>query len=124
MTEGFERPAPRRRARPAADDAIDPMDTGTVPPRPPDTAALLAPASTAPRQAVAPPHPRWPVPEPQRSPAPVDRALVPRAASGAYVTLNVRVAPEVDQLINRVMAETGMTKRAAVEQALRQTYGG
>jgi hypothetical protein len=49
--------------------------------------------------------------------------VAPRPTSGAYVTLNVRVSIEIDQLISRAMAETGMTKRAAVENALLRTYG-
>ncbi|MEO7285883.1 MAG: hypothetical protein ABI140_03085 [Jatrophihabitantaceae bacterium] len=38
------------------------------------------------------------------------------------VTLNVRVSPEVDALVQRAMANTGDSKRAVVEKALRQAY--
>jgi hypothetical protein len=114
MTDAFDRPAARRRPRAAADETSDPMDTAAaLPAATPAVIAKQAPASPTEPRATATTRP---LQQPTVSAA-------PRPRIGAYVTLNVRVAPDIDELINRAMAEHGMTKRAAVEHALRHTYG-
>jgi hypothetical protein len=125
MAETFERPAARRRPRAAADETSDPMDTNTAPPASPP---VPTPGPSAPEPAAMPEPPPTvsSTATPARiaeQPTPPPTPVAPRPTSGAYVTLNVRVSIEIDQLISRAMAKTGMTKRAAVEQALLRTYG-
>ena len=129
MADTSERPAARRRPRAAADETSDPMDTAASlapPPAPPPTAPSSEP--TAPSATISAPSSVAPSPSPspppigERSTQPPTPAL-PHPPSGAYVTLNVRVSIEIDQLLGRAMAENSMTKRAAVENALRRTYG-
>lgn len=128
MADTSERPAARRRPRAAADETSDPMDTAASlapPPAPPPAAPSSEP--TAPSATISAPSPS---PSPSPSPPPIGERstqpptpALPRPPSGAYVTLNVRVSIEIDQLLGRAMAENSMTKRAAVENALLRTYG-
>ena len=102
---GADRPEARRRPRPAVDEDVDPID---VTPRPLlGTAVVRAPMES----------------ERQQAGRPSIAAVPPTSASQMFVTLNVRVEPEVNDLLTKAMA-TGMSKRAAVERAIRSTYGG
>jgi hypothetical protein len=115
MTETTERPVPRRRARPAADEDADPMDTGHVPQPPPSDREPAEPHATVDRAVGT----SSAVPE-----LPPGRSLPPaRQESKATVTLNVRVSPQVDAVVASVIAATGQSKRAVVEYALLHTYG-
>ena len=96
MTEKQDRPATlarRREPQPAPDETVDPVDT--------------APAAKAPRKAPA----RKTVLEP---PAPKGREVV--------YPLSTRVAGDVLEMLDRV-TKTGVSQRAAVEHAIRNTYG-
>lgn len=125
MAETFERPAARRRPRAAADETDDPMDPAApsrvTPPAPP-TGPAAAPEPIAVPEQHAAPLAAPPTPQVEQ-PAPPPTPVATRPTSGAYVTLNVRVSIEIDQMLGRAMSETGMTKRAAVENALLRTYG-
>lgn len=100
------RPVARRRPQPAADENVDPIDV--LPP-----AAPVVDSSSPARGA-----------EERTAPAAAPIIPAPALASSSqlYVTLNVRVAPEVNDLVLNAMA-SGMSKRAAVEHAIRSTYG-
>lgn len=124
MADSFERPAARRRPRAAADETSDPMDSTGGP------MATRGEARSEPAVPDLAPTPQYlaassppPAAQPGEQPRPPHVPVAPRPSSGAYVTLNVRVSPEIDQLIIRAMAEHGMTKRAAVEHALLRTFG-
>ena len=108
------RPVPRRQARPAADESVDPIDvmpTAAVPSTDFRVGAALAPE---------------PQLAPRPGPADTSEAIsssISLEAARATVTLNVRVSPEVDALVRRAMRTRGESKRAIVERALRQVYG-
>ncbi len=115
MTE--ERPASlRRRPRPAADERVDPIDPRpTVTEPTPQTSAV--PDQKAPASVYAP--------APDVPPA---RALAATpSVRAATVQLSVRVAPDVVQLLDGAVAAARargerLTQRAAIEQAIRQTW--
>ena len=99
----LERPASLKRApKPAADDNLDPVD---VPP-----SATPAPAPTP---AVAP------QPAAPTTPAP--------AATGrrreVTIQLSSRVAVDVIEILDQVVAEHGLSQRAAIETAIREHWG-
>lgn len=120
MTEVAERPVPRRRARPAADEHEDPMDVGAARPLSPtvdDTTQEVPPVQAPPRPSETRPGSYEAPASPTYPPSPL------RHSSQATVTLNVRVSPDIADLVERVTTETGLSKRAAVERALINTYG-
>ncbi len=95
--EQQQRPTPRgrRRAQPAPDEA-----QGASPIDPP-----------MPARPTARPAPTW--------------DELPTASGGAttFAQLNVRIDAETNELLERVIRETGMTKKNAVVRAIRSTYG-
>jgi hypothetical protein len=95
VTEKQERPATlaRRQPQPAPDETVDPVDTPTK------KEARRAPA----RKKAAP-----------QLPAPKGREVV--------FPLSTRVAGDVLEMLDRV-TKTGVSQRAAVEHAIRHTYG-
>ncbi|MGO1630258.1 MAG: hypothetical protein ACTHX2_15710 [Microbacterium sp.] len=95
MNTPADRPASLKRApRAAKDESIDPVDPAPKP-------------STAEAAQVGPASPSAPV--------------VRRKES--KVSLSTLVAMDVDQLIAKVVAETGLSKRAVIEQAIRDRWG-
>ncbi len=88
-----ERPTARNRPRPAHDEGIDPI----VPPPTPDHPVTAGVGR------------RVEEPQARRGPEPT-------------VQLNVRVASDVNALIDHQVSITGRTKRQLIEQAIRQTY--
>ncbi len=83
-----DRPTPRSRPRPAADETLDPV--------------VSRPQRGMPSAGGEPPAVR-------RGPEPT-------------VQLNVRVAADVSDLIDRATQSTGRTKRQLIEHAVRATY--
>jgi len=87
MTSG-DRPTPRSRPRPAADETVDPV-----------------------------------VSQPQRAmPSAVGVPPAVRRGPEPTVQLNVRVAADISDLIDRATQSTGHTKRQLIEHAIRTTY--
>ena len=83
-----DRPTPRSRPRPAADETVDPV-----------------------------------VSQPQRvMPSAVRAPLAVRRGPEPTVQLNVRVAADISDLIDRATQTTGHTKRQLIEHAIRTTY--
>ncbi len=105
MTE-LERPQPRTRPRPAADESVDPVEAAgggvrlTLPPAS-DVANLLPAASRG---------------EQNTAPGPPTADFVDRGPE-ATVQLNVRVNSGTNAAISRLQSKTGWTKRRIVEQA-------
>ena len=89
------RPTPRLRPIPAPDEHQDPIDT-------PSPATPGAPATSAAGTGV-----------PERR----------RGRSEPTVQLNVRVAEDIEQLLDHAANQLGWTKRQLVEQVIRTTYG-
>jgi hypothetical protein len=100
-----ERPPARTRPRPASDSGADPADLTPPAPRTPASAPVA-------RAAVAPAHPA------QGDPM---AALTPTTGEGSW-QLGVRVGQEYFELVDRVKAETGASKRKIIENALAYTY--
>lgn len=89
-----DRPASLKRTpRPAKDDSVDPVDTTPVP----SVEASKKPAVDA------------------SAPTPPRRREV-------KVPLSTLVSLDIDETIARVMSETGMTKRAVIETAIRDRW--
>lgn len=93
------RPVPRRRARPAPDEGVDPIDTPQAPAMPP--APLESPQSEAPALA----------------------ALPVRRKAEPTVQLGTRIAVSVDAMLTAAAQKTGATKRDLIEHAIRSLYG-
>jgi hypothetical protein len=121
MTETTaQRPVARRRARAAADENQDPMDVG--PARSSGTSPAGVDLSATPT-APEPPTETSGASAGSNAPQTQLPALQPRQNSQLTVTLNVRVSPSIGDLVARVIADTGLSKRAIVEHALLTTYG-
>lgn len=93
MTE-LERPQPRTRPRPAADESVDPVQVPIS-----AIAASTPPAASATTQTITP----FPAEFVDRGPE-------------STVQLNVRVKGATNATINRIQAKTGWTKRQIVER--------
>lgn len=126
-----DRPASLRRTpRPARDESVDPIDTRPAPPatpaqaapsvstRPeqtPDAGSADAPSTaTAPATSTAPPASTTPA------------AAAPRGRRRAEPTVpfSSRIAPEIDDLLHEAVASgRAATIRAALEEAIRKTWG-
>lgn len=102
-TEKSDRPAALKRApRPAADNGVDPVDV--IPAAKPD--ATLAPAATS------------AAPTASTTPAPAKSRREPT------IPLSTRVALDVTEILDAAVAEgRAPSQRAAIEMAIRQTWG-
>lgn len=112
-----DRPArhARTKPRPAPDAGVDPID-----PRP-------AEAPSAPeRPLIAGKEDKAPTAAPTggtpREPDNLAGSLIPTPAPQATVQLNVRISPDVAELVDKA-AKQGYSKRAIVEDALRRVWG-
>lgn len=104
----LERPASLKRApKPAADDNLDPVDVApaTTPAKP---AADAAPPAAPPQQATTPA---------PATPAPAGRRRE------VTIQLSSRVAVDVIEILDQVVAEHGLSQRAAIETAIREHWG-
>lgn len=102
-----ERPATLRRTpRPAADEAVDPVDSRPPAVSPPGVAApATLPAAGAQQLPDSPAPPR-------------------RRGREVTVPFSTRLSPEIIELVDQAAAETGYTIRAVVEEALRHRWSG
>lgn len=120
-----DRPTSLRRApRPARDESVDPIDTRPAPTSP-ATPSQSAPSVTArPEQTPAAAPADAPAPAPTASTTPA--AATPRGRRRAEPTVpfSSRIAPEVDDLLHEAVASgRAATIRAALEEAIRKTWG-
>lgn len=111
-----DRPARPGRTKPVptADAGVDPVDYRPSNIAPASTDTKPAPL-TEPRKAAAPTPPTKPeLPTPPQTVTP--------GGPQATVQLGVNVDPEIAQLVMQIKARTGLSKRAIVEKAIRDTW--
>lgn len=111
----LERPASLKRPpKPAADDKVDPIDTTPEAPQLRESPSS-APAGPAPQS------------NSKKAEAEATTASAPRTVGAGRrevtVPISTRVAPDVVTLLDEAVAREGITFRAAVEAAVRRTWG-
>jgi len=115
-----ERPARPGRTKPVptADAGVDPVDY-----RPTAQPAPVAEAAPQPQptETIAPAPVSAPTETKQRA-TPPPTAPVHAGGPQATVQLGVNVDPDVAQLVMHIKATTGLSKRAIVEKAIRDTW--
>jgi hypothetical protein len=102
MSSPTDRPQPRTRPRPAADEDHDPVaGPAAVPAQ--NTPGTSEPGGAGPRR-------------------PISAAPARRRGAEPTVQLNVRVSADINALIDAAADDTGHTKRELIEHAIRNTY--
>lgn len=120
MTPKPERPTSlaRRAPRPAPDENVDPVDYS------PQATTGDEPTPATQRSEKLPPTTHKPAEQPRPKRRPSEKKNHNTVGKREItVPFSTRLTPEVVQLIDQATAETGMSQRAVVENAIRETWG-